>query len=136
MSNEFYTLKGYQIIEKTKITDAMEDYLEMIYRISIKEKEIHLTEISESLNVKKPSVSKMMTRLKENNFITYEKYKEIKLTETGKKYGKYLYQRHQTLVKFFKLVNKEEYSLKQVEKIEHFIDDTTILNLQKLIDKI
>ena len=42
MNEYFYTLKGYKLRDNNYLTDAMEDYLEMIYRISINNSEIHV----------------------------------------------------------------------------------------------
>jgi len=59
----------------------MEDYLEVWIN---KEKgyAIH-TDISESLNVSLPNVSKMLQRLDESKYLKYEKYRGINLTEVG-----------------------------------------------------
>ena len=104
----------------------MEDYIEMIYRKTDNNKEITIKHLSESLNVKPSSVSKMANKLKLLDFINFEKYGQITLTEKGVYLGRYLLYRHNILKKFFTKLNKERYKLEQVEKIEHFIDYETI----------
>lgn len=126
----FYTLKGYKLKEKNYVTDAMEDYLEMIYRLN---KNVTVKKLSDNLNVKPSSVSKMINKLKEVGFIEYEKYGKIILTNAGKDFGNYLLHRHIILKKFLKYINKKDYNLKQVEKIEHFIDSVTIKNIEKFL---
>lgn len=74
----------------------------------------------------------MCYRLKEKEYIILKKYSSIELTELGSFYGKYFLNRHNTLVHFFQKLNKENYSLEQVEKVEHFLDTKTIENLEKL----
>lgn len=113
----------------------MEDYIEMIYR-KVNKNYITIKELSDSLNVKASSVSKMANKLKELNLINYEKYGKINLTDEGLILGSYLLHRHNILNIFLKKLNKEKYKLEQVEKIEHFIDIDTISNLEKLIKKI
>lgn len=135
MISNFYTLKGYKLRSNNTITEAMEDYLEMIYRKTTNKKEIKINELSKLLNVKPSSVSKMINRLKELNLVYFEKYKTITLTKEGKYIGKYLLYRHNVLKNFFKYINKEEYKLSQVEKIEHFIDYTSIKNIEKLLNE-
>ena len=130
--NEYFTLTGYSLKEKKSLTHAMEDYLEMIYRIRQEKNNIHIKDIAKNLNVRASSVTKMCTRLKEKELIGFQKYGQIHLTEKGKIYGKYFIYRHNTLVMFFKKLNKENYSLKQVEKVEHFLDPLTIKNIEKL----
>lgn len=131
--SEFYTLKGYRLKEKNKITEAMEDYIEMIYRYTLGKNEIKIKDISNNLNVKPPSVSKMINRLKDLNIVYFERYGNVSLTDKGKEIGSYLLWRHNILKAFFKKINKSYYSLEQVEKIEHFIDYQTILNIEDWI---
>lgn len=134
MKSQYYTLKGYKLKENNKITEAMEDYIEMIYLKN--KKNITVKEIANYLNVKASSVSKMANRLKKLNLIEFEKYGKINLTTNGILLGKYLLWRHNVLKKFFKYLNKNKYRLKQVEKIEHFVDYTTLINIQQLTKKI
>lgn len=129
---EFYTLKGYKLRENKNVTEAMEDYIEMIYRFDNK---ITVKQLSEKLNVKPSSVSKMIDRLKNKKLVEGEKYGEIKLTITGEELGKYFLYRHKVLNDFLKYINKDEYNLKQVEKIEHFVDEVTIKNISEILKK-
>ena len=129
-NEEYYTLKGYKIRENKNITEAMEDYIEMIYRFDIKT----VKELSEKLNVRPSSVSKMLDRLKINKLVENEKYGNIKLTKEGIKLGKYFLYRHKVLSEFLKIINKNDYDLKQVEKIEHFVDEITIKNITNIFN--
>lgn len=131
MNNNFYTLTTY-LHNKQKITYPMEDYLEMITR---KEKEkITITSLSKDLNIKKSSCSKMISKLKNLNLIHVENG-NITLTKQGLEIGKYLYHRHQVLEKFLKELNQENFQLEQVEKLEHFIDEITLTNLEAKMNK-
>ncbi len=129
----FYTLTGYQKKEHPILTHAMEDYLEMCYRISMEKPFFQMKEIAEILHVRAPSVTKMMERLKNIGLVSFQKYGMISLTIEGKNYGKYLLERHEILVRFFKYLNGRDYCLEQVEKIEHFVDCVTIQNIQTLL---
>jgi len=133
--NNFYTLKGYKIKNQKKITEAMEDYIEMIYR-ETKNKEITIKHLSELLHVKPASTSKMINRLKKLKIVNFEKYSTITLTKKGIKKGKYLMWRHKTLEQFLKKINKKNYKLEQIEKIEHYIDHITLINIKKIIKNI
>ena len=62
-NSNFYTLNGYRNKNKNKLTESMEDYLEMIYRYKSKG-EVRVKDISSRLNVKPSSVSKMINKLK------------------------------------------------------------------------
>lgn len=128
----FYTLTGYSNKEKRILTHAMEDYLEMMYRLFLQKKQIHVKDLSENLHVQPSSVTKMMIRLKNLGLVSFEKYGLPHLTQDGMIYGKYLLYRHDVLVNFFKMINQDDYNLEQVEKIEHFVDYKTIQNIEKL----
>lgn len=131
MNNNFYTLTTY-IHNKNLITYPMEDYLEMIYRK--REQKVTITSLSHDLNIKKSSCSKMISKLKNLNLINVYKG-NITLTKNGLKIGTYLYHRHQILESFLKDLNKDAFKLEQVEKLEHFIDEITLKNLEKRINK-
>ena len=127
MNNNFYTLTSY-IHNNNKISYPMEDYLEMIYRK--KEEKVTITSLSTYLNIKKSSCSKMISKLKNLNLININENK-ISLTEKGLEIGSYLYHRHQVLETFLKDLNQDNFKLEQVEKLEHFIDEITLTNIEK-----
>ena len=126
MNDDFFTLTSY--LHQNTITYPMEDYLEMIYRR--KEEKITITSLSILLNVKKSSCSKMISKLKNLDLI-YVENSNINLTEKGKTIASYLYHRHEVLEAFLKRLNKQDFKLEQVEKIEHFVDEITLLNIEK-----
>lgn len=134
MNESFYTLTSY-IHNQEFISYAMEDYLEMIYREHHLNHKITITSLSNLLNVKKSSCSKMISKLKNLKIVTTNN-NHIILTKTGLPLGIYLYKRHLILTLFLKKLNKTNYSLSQVEKIEHFIDPLTLTNIKKLLPKI
>lgn len=133
--SEFYTLTGYKIKENLIITPAMEDYIEMIYRYTQKNSFITVKNLSQLLNVRVSSVSKMIHRLNNYSLVNYVKYGNISLTDKGKELGNFYLERHNVLTIFFKLINKNEFKLEQVEKLEHYIDGITIYNIHKFIKK-
>lgn len=126
--NEYYTLTNY--LHQNNITYAMEDYLEMLYRLHLKLENITNTKLSILLNVKKSSCSKMISKLINLNLVY--KNNHLYLTKKGLKIGKYLYKRHNILMEFLQKLNKDNFKLEQVEKIEHFIDSITLKNIHKL----
>lgn len=137
--DEFYTLNGYRINEKNndeKLTSSMEDYLEMICRLSAEKKGVRISDISEKLHVKPSSASKMMLLLKEKGYISFEKYGHISISEKGYKEGTYLLYRHKVINEFLCALNNSDNELEQTEKIEHFIDKKTVENLKKFTDEL
>lgn len=131
----FYTLKGYALAEENKITTAMEDYLEMICRLE-KQKpgSVRIQSLADLLHVKPSSASKMVANLREKGLVEAQKYGQITLTETGRIFGQYLLYRHDLLHQFLCFINHSADELEQVEKIEHFMDEKTVHNIQSFLD--
>lgn len=134
--SEFYTLKGYAMLESRAVTASMEDYLEMITRIHESGEVVRIGELADSLNVKPSSASKMVGNLKEHGLVISEKYGYIRLTAAGMELGRYLIFRHDTLHRLLCYINQSDNELEQVEKIEHFINAKTVRNIKKLLDVI
>ena len=130
----FRTLKGYEMNSEALITKAMEDYLEMIYRIYLDEKYIRVNEIARRLNVKPSSSSKMVMELSLRGLIDYEKYGVIRFTEEGLTLGEYLLYRHNVINSLLCLINDSAEELKQTEEVEHYINKKTLINIEKLND--
>ena len=135
--NEFYTARGYEISAvKNALTPSMEDYLEMIYRISHEAGYTRVNELAEKLNVQPPSVTKMIQKLSERSLLNYEKYGMIHLTEEGKKLGKFLLDRHNILEEFLNLIGANDNLQKDVETIEHNISYNTFKIITALVSYI
>lgn len=134
-TDNFYTLKGYSLLEQTKITSSMEDYLEMICRLHHEGRPVRIKELAECLHVKPSSASKMTGNLKKQGLVAFEKYGTVSLTEDGMELGEYLLFRHDVLHRFFCYINQKTDELEQVEKVEHFMDPETVYNIQKWLNK-
>ena len=129
--SDFYTLKKYQLQGNAVITESMEDYIEMIYRISEDTGYTRINDLSRMINVSPSSASKMVHKLNTLGYVVFPKYGVIQLTDIGKNTGRYLIWRHQTLESFLCLLNGTSHETKQVEQIEHYINESTLKNIEK-----
>jgi DtxR family Mn-dependent transcriptional regulator len=134
-NNDFYTSKGYYLKSQKEMTEAMEDYLEMICRLAKENEYVRINMLANKLNVRPSSTSKMVQNLKKAGYVQFEKYGFIKPTKRGWEVGNYLLYRHDVLHNFFCFVNNSQSELKQVELIEHFITEETVKNIEKLMEK-
>jgi DtxR family Mn-dependent transcriptional regulator len=132
--DEFRTVRGYELLNQNKnqLTSAMEDYLEMIYRNIGREGYMRINTLSELLNVKPSSATRMVQKLKELGLICYEKYGIIFLTDDGKEYGRFLLERHNIVEKFLKSLGIKENLLTETELVEHNISKNTMERINKL----
>lgn len=85
-------------------TQTKENYLKAIYFINQKSKEISLTELSNKMSVSKPTVNNMVKKMEIKGWLSYEKYKPIKLTPKGKKMGALIVRKHRLTEMFLSQV--------------------------------
>lgn len=125
-SNDFHTFNEYMKKDDSSLTASMEDYIEMIYRLSESNGFTRINELSQALNIQPPSATKMAQRLAELGYIKYEKYGFLMMKEKGKQVGMWLLRRHTIIEKFMKTVGvKDSEILEETEKIEHMISSDT-----------
>ncbi|WP_324822922.1 metal-dependent transcriptional regulator [Sinanaerobacter sp. ZZT-01] len=126
--NEFYTTRGYQRLndEKKLLTSSMEDYVEMIYRMSLNTEYIRVNQVARELNVRPSSVTKIIQKLNILGIVYYQKYGVIQLTKKGTEMGFFLYKRHTVIENFLTKLGVTETLLKDTEMIEHAISSSTL----------
>ncbi len=130
--NEFFTFREY-MKKEDELTASMEDYLEMICRLSADLGFTRVHDLAATLNVQPPSVTRMVQKLADLGYAKYEKYGVVMLSEKGKLAGKELLKRHQIVEDFLKLLGIRDGLLEETEKIEHTISPQTLKSLTSLI---
>lgn len=132
---EFYTVRGYELRQEHKtLSSSMEDYLEMIYRLSMDKGYTRINDLANALNVQPPSASKMVQKLADNNYMNYKKYGVIELTESGRQIGEYLLKRHEIIAQLLKIIGVNEGILEETEKIEHNLSTETVVRISTLVE--
>jgi len=120
--------------EENSLTASMEDYLEMIYRLSLHTGFTRIHELSDALNVQPPSATKMVQKLAELKLLKYEKYGILLLEEDGKRLGETLLNRHNVIESFLRILDVSESEvLEETEKIEHTISKQTTKCFQDFV---
>lgn len=130
---EFRTLTGYRDAEKKQITSAMEDYLEMIFRMAEEGTAVRVGDLARRLHVSPPSATKMISHLTESGCVDAARYGYVTLTEYGRCVGGYLMTRHDTVHRFFCVLNGTDSELEQTEKVEHFILPRTLISMERFL---
>lgn len=131
---KFYTFNYLTKNLDNLLTPSEEDYIEMIYRIYIETNSpIRVNDLATKLNVKPPSVTKMIKKLSSKNILYFEKFKQIELSNEGIEIGKFLMERHNTIERFLKLLNTTVNLTYETEKIEHTLSNETLSKINLLI---
>lgn len=116
-------------------TRNTEDYLEAIWDLQKNKGYIKAKDIADKLEVTRPSVSEMIKKLSENEYIVYEKYGGIIFTGKGKKLAQEIKKRHNLFVEFLKIIGvSEENAQKDACEFEHGVSPETITCLLEFVE--
>ena len=98
-----------------------ENYLKAIFHLLDSENQVTVNELSKFLQIKMPSVNSMMKKFADKNWVIYETYKPIKVTELGRKEAAIVVRKHRLTEMF--LVEKMGFGWENVheiaEQLEH-----------------
>ncbi|PGS48507.1 transcriptional regulator MntR [Bacillus sp. AFS041924] len=115
-------------------TPSMEDYIEQIYLLIEDKGYARVSDIAEALSVHPSSVTKMVQKLDKDDYLIYEKYRGLILTQKGKKMGKRLVYRHVLLEQFLRIIGVDESLIYQdVEGMEHHVSWEAIDRIGELV---
>ena len=80
-----------------------ENYLKAIYSLCERKStfDTSTNEIAEKINTKPPTVSDMLRKLTDKKLVTYEKYKKVQLTKTGRQMAIQIIRKHRLWEVFF-----------------------------------
>lgn len=120
---------------QTKITGALEDYLETIYLLQKLAPVVRVKDIAKKYNVKPGSVSPAMKRLAEAGLIQYQQREYIQLTKEGEKIASKIYSKHEILYKFLTdvLNISDKTAFNDACQIEHSLSTESFSKLSKFM---
>ncbi len=111
-----------------------EMYLESIYVLCKTKSAVRSIDVAEYMNFSKPSVSRAMGILREQNYITMDKDGHITLTQAGVALAQKIYERHTVLSQALMMLGvDEETASEDACKMEHVISDKSFECLKQYI---
>ena len=115
------------------MSKSIEDYLKGIYTLK-KKKEYSNKKLAEYLNISPASVSEMIKKLVNEDYLTIEK-KKVKLTEKGSNFALYVIRKHRVweVFLFEKLGYDKEDVHKEAEILEHVTSNKLLQKLEKFL---
>jgi DtxR family transcriptional regulator, manganese transport regulator len=114
---------------------STEDYLERIHELIEQKGYARAVDIAQVLEISQPSVTAMVQKLAQEGYLNYEKYRGLTLTETGRSVAGAIRLRHQTLQRFFTLLDLPLTTQERdIEGIEHCLSPETMSALARLAD--
>ena len=118
------------------VKESGEMYLETILRLQKELSAVHSVDIAKALNVSKPSVSRAIQILLENDYITLGEHKTILLSETGKQLATSIFERHEILKHFLISIGvPSETAETDACRMEHIISEETFEKIKSHYNK-
>ena len=110
---------------ESKISENIEEYLEVLYRNGSNKEQVSTTMLSKELGIAPGSVTQMLKKLEKLGYIDYTPYKGATLTDDGMKIAQKITRKHRILEKFLTdiLKIKEENVHEQACEMEHTLSD-------------
>jgi DtxR family Mn-dependent transcriptional regulator len=114
----------------------MEDYLEAIYNIKVRNQVARVKDISREMNVRMPSVTGALKALADKGLVIYQPYESVELTQAGLDHARGIAHRHTAVREFLTSVLglPEEDVEQEACGLEHAISPETLDRLLKLVD--
>ena len=107
-----------------KIQESAENYLEAILVFKNKNGLVRSIDIAQHLEFTKPSVSRAMSLLRQNNYITMDKEGWIELTEAGREIAERIYERHRLITDWLTRLGVDpEIAAADACRMEHVISE-------------
>ena len=106
------------------LQESGEMYLETIYVLSQKYKDVRAIDVGEYMGYSKPSVSRAVGLLKSGGYIVADELGHLSLTEAGAEVAEKIYERHTLLTRYLRMLGVgAETAAEDACKMEHIISD-------------
>ena len=106
------------------LQESGEMYLETIYVLSQKYKDVRAIDVGEYMGYSKPSVSRAVGLLKSGGYLVADELGHLSLTEAGTEVAEKIYERHTLLTRYLRMLGVgAETAEEDACKMEHIISD-------------
>lgn len=119
-------------IRQAHQTETTEDYVELIADLIAAKGEARSVDLAKRFGVSHATVSKMITRLKDEGYVDAQPYRSLFLTDKGQSLAESCKRRHEIVLEFLlKLGVPEDIAALDSEGIEHHISAETLAIFEK-----
>ena len=124
-------------MKRSKLTQSLEDYLEVIHVLLQTNKIARIRDIAAALTVKMPSVARAVAELKKQGLVSQEPYSGVELTEEGKRVAVVIPNRHLLLRQFLiHLGVSEEAANEDACNMEHILSAETLAKIEEYMKSV
>lgn len=116
--------------------ESAEMYIETIYSLSLESKFVRSIDVAQSLGYSKPSVSRAVSRLKQDGYLLMDKDGFLILTDTGNAVARKIFERHTVLSGLLvSLGVDEKIAAQDACRIEHVISDESFAAVKRYLEQ-
>ena len=114
------------------LQESGEMYLETIYVLSKKYKDVRAIDVGEYMGYSKPSVSRAVGLLKNGGYLVVDELGHLSLTGAGIEVAEKIYERHTMLTKYLTILGVDpEVAAEDACKMEHVISDESFQAIKR-----
>lgn len=113
-----------------------ENYLKALYFLDREDGSISITELSNRLEVSKPTANNMVKSLQEHGWVVYQKYQPLQLTEKGQKAAAKIIRKHRLTEMFlYKIMGFGWEEVHEIaEQMEHIDSEKLFSRMDEMLD--
>ena len=109
-----------------KIQESAENYLETILMLKEEKGAVRSIDIARKMDFSKPSISRAMSLLRENGYITMDKDGLLTLTDAGREIAERIYERHKLLTRWLEFLGVDpDRAAADACRMEHAVSNET-----------
>lgn len=134
-------IQGQSVLSFTKVradhaTETAQDYVEAVSDILHRQGECRVKDLAEHLGVTHVTVSRIVSRLQDQDLVQTEPYRPIRLTAKGERLAAQTRQRHETVLAFLQALGVPESDARRdAEGIEHHVGDATLAAMRTFLQE-
>ena len=118
------------------LQESGEMYLETIFVLSKESKYVRAIDVGEHLGYSKPSVSRAMSILKKDGYVTVDSDGYLSLTESGRAVAESMYCRHTVISRLLTCLGvDEEIAAEDACRIEHVISEESFAAMKAHLER-
>ena len=117
--------------------ESGEMYLETILVVGKRKNPVRSIDIAEEMHFSKPSVSRAMSKLRNEGYVNMDSNGYLTLTDSGRQIAEKIYERHEVLSKLLTdLGVSPKTAVDDACRIEHYISDETFDVIKSHLNKL
>ncbi|QDT30839.1 manganese-binding transcriptional regulator MntR [Thalassoglobus polymorphus] len=121
---------------KDHATETAEDYVEAVSEIIETNGSCRVVDLTKRFDVSHVTVTRIISRLQKEGYVTTEPYRPIELTKSGEALAETSRKRHETVFNFLVALGvPEEIAEIDTEGIEHHVSEKTLKIFQKFVSQ-